>query len=214
MFALGIVVALTFLGLNLAPLWILILMVTVVLVVGGRTLIEAFGAGITLQARAPFEPGDLVQIGEYTGVVKEVNSRVVVFDAIDGRRLLLPNQHVLSSPIVNYTHRRLRMSMLYLDVVYGTDLDLACAEATGALANLDEVLRRPAAVAEVMAFEASSVRIRLRFWHASDLPSEWVAVDAAARAVASAYRSADIVFAFPQTTLWWGEGQEPEASSQ
>ena len=213
-FSLAVVVALTFVGLNLAPLWILIFIVAAVLVVGGRTLLEAFGAGITLQARAPFGPGDLVQVGEYMGVVKEVNSRVVVIDAIDGRRILLPNQQVLNSPIVNLTHRRLRMSMLYLDVVYGTDLDRACDEAAGAMADLEEVLARPRPLAEVMTFEASSIRIRLRFWHASDLPSEWSAVDAAARAVASAYRAAGIEFAFPQTTLWWGEEQGPETSSQ
>lgn len=203
------VVALTFVGLNLAPVWILIIIVAAVLVVGGRTLLEAFGAGILLQARSPFEPGDLVQLGDHRGIVKEINSRVVVIDAIDGRRIFLPNQQVLNGPIVNLTHRKLRMSTLYLDVTYATDLDRACDVAVGALDALDNVLSRPSPVAEVTSFEASAIRIQLRFWHESDLPAEWSALDAAARAVHSAYASARIEFAFPQATLWWGEGQEP-----
>ncbi len=180
-FALSIVVALTFVGLNLAPVWILIIIVAAVLVVGGRTLLEAFGAGILLQARSPFEPGDFVQLGDHRGIVKEINSRVVVIDAIDGRRIFLPNQQVLNGPIINLTHRKLRLRALYLDVTYKTDLDRACEVAVSALDGVEPVLSRPTPVAEVTSFEASAVRIQLRFWHGSDLASEWSAVDAAAR---------------------------------
>lgn len=212
-FAIGIVVALTFVGLNLAPVWILIIIVAAVLIVGGRTLLEAFGAGILLQTRSPFTSGDLVQLGDHQGVVKEINSRVVVLDAIDGRRVFLPNQQVLANPIVNLTHRKLRMSTLYLDVTYSTDLDRACDVARASLDDLEQVLARPAPDAEVMSFEASAIRIQLRFWHPSDLPSEWAAVDVAARSVKAAYAAAGIDFAFPQATLWWGDGQRPDAGA-
>jgi small-conductance mechanosensitive channel len=206
--ALGVVVSLTFLGLDVAPLWILIIVIAAVFVVGGRSLLEAFGAGVLLQARSPFEPGDLVELGEHLGVVKEINSRVVIIDAVDGRRVFIPNQQVLRDPIVNLTHRLLRMSTIDLDVVYATDLDHACAVATASLEGLDEVLDRPAPEAEVRSFEASSVRIALRFWHESDLLSEWAAVDAASRAAHRAMGEAGIEFAFPQATLWWGEDPE------
>jgi small-conductance mechanosensitive channel len=212
-FAIGVVVALTFVGLNLAPVWILIIIVAAVLIVGGRTLLEAFGAGVLLQTRSPFTSGDLVQLGDHQGVVKEINSRVVVLDAIDGRRVFLPNQQVLANPIVNLTHRKLRMSTLYLDVTYSTDLDRACDVARASLEDLEQVLSRPAPGAEVMSFEASAIRIQLRFWHPSDLPSEWAAVDVAARSVRAAYAAAGIEFAFPQATLWWGEDQRPDAGA-
>ena len=208
-FAISVVVALTFLGLNLAPLWILIIIVAATLVVGGRTLLEAFGAGILLQARSPFSPGDLVILDDHQGVVKEINSRVVVIDAVDGRRILLPNQQVISAPIVNLTHRKLRMSVLHLDVAYATDLDRACSIAVHALDEVDAVLHRPNPFAQVASFEASAIRIRLAFWHESDQLSEWAAIDAAARATRRAFEAADIEFAFPQATLWWGEGQRP-----
>ena len=212
-FAIGVVVALTFVGLNLAPVWILIIIVAAVLIVGGRTLLEAFGAGVLLQTRSPFTSGDLVQLGDHQGVVKEINSRVVVLDAIDGRRVFLPNQQVLANPIVNLTLRKLRMSTLYRDVTYSTDLDRACDVARASLEDLEQVLSRPAPGTEVMSFEASAIRIQLRFWHPSDLPSEWAAVDVAARSVRAAYAAAGIEFAFPQATLWWGEDQRPDAGA-
>jgi small conductance mechanosensitive channel len=202
--SISFVLALTFVGLDVTPLWLLILLVLVVFVVGGRSLLEAFGAGVLLQARAPFRPGDLVVAGEERGVVREVNSRTVILDSFDGRRIHLPNTQVLADRIVNLSHRDERMSALHLDVVYGTDLDEACRIAVDALSEVEQVIPAPTPVAEVRTFEASSVRIRLRFWHHSDELSEHAAIDAAARAAYSAFYAEGIEFAFPQQTLWWG----------
>lgn len=208
--AVSVVFALTFVGLDVTPLWLLILIVAVVFVVGGRTLLEAFGAGILLQARAPFRPGDLIFVGEERGVVHEVNSRTVVLDTFDGRRIHLPNAKVLAEPIVNLTHRNVRMSSLLLDVVYGTDLGLACRVAVASLGDLHEVATEPPPVAEVRTFEPSSVRIRLRFWHSADETAEFAAVDAAAQSVYAAYEAEGIEWAFPQQTLWWGRDDDSE----
>ena len=205
---LAVIVALSFIGFTVAPFWLAVLIIGVVFVIAGQTFIENFGSGVLLQARAPFHPGDLVQLGDHTGVVKEVNSRVVVLDAIDNRRIFIPNSDVLRNPIVNLTNRRLRMSYVLLDVEYGTDLDEACRIAEESLADNDAILSRPAPVAQVSSFEASSVRITLRFWHEPQLLAEWNAVDAAARASYAAFYDNGIVFAFPQATLWWGDDSD------
>ncbi len=210
--AVSVVFALTFVGLDVAPLWILIILILVVFAIGGRSLLEAFGAGVLLQARAPFEPGDLVTLGADTGIVHEVNSRVVIVDTVDGRRIFVPNGKVLAEPIVNLTHQPIRMTELALDVAYGTDLDLAARVAVGALSGIDSVMTDPEPVAHAASFEESSVRIILRFWHGSGIRSEWDATDAAARGVYMAFSRQGIEFAFPQRTLWWGDGSPDEAS--
>lgn len=208
--AVGSVFALTFVGLDAAPLWVMIIFIAVVFVVGGSSLLESFGAGVLLQSRSPFEPGDFVALGKDSGVVVEVNSRVVVIDAIDGRRLFIPNTNVLGNTIENLTHRKLRMSTLYLDVEYGTDLDRAIALAETSATGEESILQRPAPQALVAGFGTSAVQIAFRFWHEPTLTDEWLAVDAAARAVYKAYSDNGIVFAFPNTTLWWGDkDQDP-----
>jgi small conductance mechanosensitive channel len=208
--AVSVVFALTFLGLDVAPLWILIVLILVGFAVGGRSLLESFGAGILLQARSPFEPGDLVKVGAESGIVHEVNSRVVVIDTLDGRRVFVPNSTVIAEPIVNLTHRPIRMAELGLDVVYATDLDLASRVAVSTLSGLESIAADPPPVAQVASFGDNAIRITLRFWHASGQLEEWEATDAAARAVHAAYRSHGIVFAFPQRTLWWGDGPPPD----
>lgn len=203
--AIGAVLALTFVGLDVAPLWVMIIFIIVIFVIGGRSLLEAFGAGVLLQSRSPFEPGDFVKLGDHSGVVVEVNSRVVIVDSIDGRRLFIPNTTVLAGTIENLTHRKLRMSTLTLDVEYGTDLDRAIELAEASAADVDLVLPRPAPQALVSGFGSSSVQIDYRFWHEATLIDEWNAVDAAARAVYRSFYDNGIVFAFPNTTLWWGD---------
>lgn len=206
----GAVMGLTMIGLNATPLWFLILLFLVMFAIGGRALIEGFGAGVMLQARAPFSPGDLVELANHTGVVVEVNSRVVVLDSVDGRRMYLPNQQILGEEIVNLSTRRGRMSEVVLDVEYGTDLDRACSIAADAASRADGLRSDPAPTALVTSFEASAVRISLRFWHAADVASEWAAVDGASRAAYAAFAANGVGFAFPQQTLWWGNGQRPD----
>lgn len=205
----GVVVGLTQVGLNATPLWFLLLLFVAMFVVGGRALFEGFGAGVMLQARAPFAPGDLVDLGGQRGVVVEVNSRTVILDTIDGRRIHVPNQRVLDTDIVNLSSRRARMSEIVLDVTYDTDLDVACDLAVRAAMQLEQLHPDPIPAAAVSSFEASAVRIILRVWHGPDLHSEWDAVDATSRAVHQRYQNSGIEFAFPQQTLWWGTDQHP-----
>ena len=212
--SIAIVLALTFVGLDVTPLWLFILLVIVVFVVGGRSLLEGFGAGILLQARAPFRPGDVVRLQGFEGTVAEVNSRTVVVDLIDGRRVYLPNTQVLAGSIENLTHHGSLMSTLLLDVVYGTDLAEARDIAVRAMVGLPLVYEDPPPVADVTGFEASSVRLRLRFWHDAGIVSGWEAVDAAARAVYAGYAERGIAFAFPQATLWWGDRPSAEATGE
>jgi small conductance mechanosensitive channel len=211
----SIVVALTFIGFTAAPLIIFTAIVAIILVVGGRSLIENFGAGVMLQARAPFEPGDEITSDEYTGEVLEVNSRVVVIQTLDNRRVYMPNTYVLQSPIVNLTHGPYRMGEVVVDVAYGSDLDVALSSILSAVNGAPEILDDPAAVAEIRGFAESGVTIRVRYAHESDVLSEWAATNAAAMAVYTGLRSAGVTIPFPQRTLWWGNDpgrDEPGAS--
>ena len=64
----GAVMALTMIGLNATPLWFLVGLFIVMLVVGGRALLEGFGAGVMLRAWAPFMAGDLVELSHRRGL--------------------------------------------------------------------------------------------------------------------------------------------------
>jgi len=203
--SLSILIALSLVGFNAAPIWLIVLFLGVLFVVSGRGFLENFGAGVMLQARTPFIPGDEIDTDGIIGKVKEVNSRVVVIDTIDGRQVSVPNSNVLGNPIVNLTHLEHRMTTLNVSLVYSTKLEEATNHILSALRKAEGILENPAPVAEVVSFDDSAIRFAARFWHKAGILDERAATHAAALSLASELRKAGIVFAFPQLTLWQGD---------
>lgn len=67
-----------------------------------QTLANAI-AGIQLAISQPLRVGDLVTVEEETGVVEDVRLSFSVLRLDDGRRLIVPNERLVQSPIFNHT---------------------------------------------------------------------------------------------------------------
>jgi small-conductance mechanosensitive channel len=204
---LGIVFALPFLGVDIGPVVIFILVILALLVIAGRLILENFGAGLILQTRAPFRVGDEITTHEYSGRVEDINGRSVVITTDSGERLSIPNIAVLSNPIITLTAHPHRRSEFVVSLEYGTDLDRAKHVLEAALSAAAGVESDPAPEAYVVEHADSSIDFLVRFWHASDIMSGYVVTDEAARAINRSLGEHDIHIAFPQRTLWWGEGR-------
>jgi len=206
----GIIFALPFLGVDVTPVYFLVIVIGVVTVVSGKSLIENYGAGVILQSEGNFEPGDQVATVRHQGKVIEVSSRVVKIETLDGRRVVIPNSAVLSESLVIYTKRAERRSELIVGLAYGTDLDVAKQVLREAARQATGVLTEPATEVFVSEFADSSINFRVWFWHASDFESGYEVTDHVARALDQACRQNGLTISFPQRTLWWGEPQEPD----
>ena len=101
------------------------------LVVGfaARQTLANLVAGILLAVTQPIRVGDLVGFGGETGTVEDVRLTYTYVRTGDGRRVIIPNEQLASSTIVNYTivDPRLRVEVtLWIPV----DADPARAVAT------------------------------------------------------------------------------------
>ena len=209
---LAFVVALSFLGAEVTPFYIILILLVVILVVSGRTLIENYGAGVILQTESLFDPGDLIAIEGQMGVVVEVSSRVLKLETIDGRRVVLPNSGVLASRIEILTDDPVRRSEVLVGLAYGTDLEFARGVLLEATASADGVVADPEPRVLVARFGESSIDFRVWFWHDSDLPSEYETIDRVIRALDLACKENALTISFPQRTLWWGDQSKQAAS--
>ena len=209
---LAVVYALSLLGFDMSPIVIGLLIVFVVLVLSGRPLLEDFGAGVILQARSPFVPGDQIASHDYLGVVDELNARALVLITLDGERVYIPNRKVLEAPIVNYTEHGARRTVMEVGMRYGTDLDRAQRVLLDAVANVSGVLEDPPPEVLAEEFDDSAIDFEVHFWHAAEILAGLRVRDDVTRAVDRALKGAAIVIAFPQRTLWWGES--PPASDE
>lgn len=203
--AIALVVSLAFLGFDTAPVVLVLLIVAVIVVLSGRSLLENYGASVILQVRSPFEPGDQIESLGYRGAVTEINGRTVIVETMDGKQVHLPNTNVITAPIVNLTRRGKRRSTLTVGVEYGTDLGSAQQTLQRAVKGADGVLDDPQPEVYVTEFDDSAINFIVRFWHEPQIRDGYVVTDGVAQAINDALDAADIVIAFPQTTLWWGD---------
>ncbi len=68
-----------------------------------RNIAENFLASILLSMSQPFRAGDVVQIGEETGVVQKVTTRGTLLMSFEGNHIQIPNGTVYTSVIRNLT---------------------------------------------------------------------------------------------------------------
>jgi small conductance mechanosensitive channel len=201
---LAVISALEIIGLTLGPL-VIVIVAVVMMAWAMRPLLQNLGAGLMLQARGPFQPGDEIQSADYEGSVEEVNARVVIINTPDGRTVYLPNQEVVNTPLVNLTAEESRRSTFEVGVAYDTDLDEAVDVIKTALRATEGVLPEPHPEAFVHGFDDSNISISVWFWHTPEIYTSWKVTDEAARSTVRALRSAGIVISFPRRTLAWAE---------
>lgn len=161
----GVGLALVVLGVDMVAVVLGLALVAAFLVLSGKSLIENWAAGLLLQARAPYRPGDRVQTLDYVGDVELTNVRSVVLRKSDGQVIHVPNVDVLNNPLVNETGDDSgRRSSLDFGVAYGTDLHQAERILTEAAASVSGVREEPAPSAWIASLGDSSVVLELRFW--------------------------------------------------
>jgi small conductance mechanosensitive channel len=195
----ALVAALGFWNVDLSGLLIGAGFAGIVLGMAARQTLGAVIAGLVLMFSRPFEIGDWVKIGDNDGIITDitiVNTRMQTFD---GEYVMLPNDYVGSSEIVNRSRKgRLRIHV-EVGVDYTTDIEHAMDVAKEAMTDLDDILSVPRPQVVLKEFSSSSVVLDLRFW--IDKPSarrRWRAQTAVIREVKSAFDEAGIKIPFPQ----------------
>lgn len=135
-------------------------------VVLGFALQETLGnlfAGLTLHAEQPFEPGEWVSFGKYSGRVLDVGWRSTRMVTADEHELLVPNSLISREVVVN--HMRPQATDV-LELTIGVDQDVSPAHAKGVLLEAVKscplVLAEPAPLVQLASFTADGVSYRIR----------------------------------------------------
>jgi small-conductance mechanosensitive channel len=207
----GLVYSLESLGVAVGPVLGALGIAGIALAFAFQDILENFIAGILLQLKRPFTYGDQVQINDYEGVVREIDSRLVTILTPDGETVMIPSATVIKAEINNYTNHGLRRTSLPVGVAYGTDLRRAGAVLLDAAASVPEALEQPPAEVFLEGFGDSSIDFVVRFWHEPTIAGFWKARSEVAYAIDEALKAADITIPFPQRVLHFG-GSSPESA--
>jgi small-conductance mechanosensitive channel len=132
---------------------------------GLQRIVSNFVSGIILAFEESIRPGDVLSVGNTFGVVQGLHARHIAVRDRDGRDILIPNETLLSSEIVNWSYgdKNVRFR-LPVQVSYQDDPEQAMALMVQAARETERVLGDPEPVARLMGFGDSGINLELRLW--------------------------------------------------
>jgi small-conductance mechanosensitive channel len=169
---LSILLGLNASGLDLTTLNVLTGAIGIGLGFGLQAIAANFVSGFVLLMDRSIKPGDVISFTGTTGTttegfgwVQELRGRYVVVRDRDGVETLVPNQHLITNPVINwsYTDPRVRLK-LPVRVSYKCDPEKALAVLLKAAEDQTRILREPAPVSRMMGFNDYGFDLELRFW--------------------------------------------------
>jgi small-conductance mechanosensitive channel len=138
---------------------------------GLQAIAANFVSGFVLLVDRSIKPGDVISFTGTTGTsttgfgwVEELRGRHIVIRDRDGVATLVPNQNVITNPLINwsYGHPRVRLR-LPVRIGYHDDVEHALKLLLDAAAH-PRILRDPPAVTRLLEFADYGMEIELRFW--------------------------------------------------
>ncbi len=132
-----------------------------------KDILQNLLAGLLILINRPYRRGDQIVVKGFEGTVEHIESRATLIKTYDGRRVIIPNSDVYTSPVVVNTAFKLRRDDYLIGIGYGDDVAAAAAHFTAAIAAVEGVLAEPAP--EVLPWElaGSSINLKARWWTGS-----------------------------------------------
>jgi small-conductance mechanosensitive channel len=164
-----------------------------------------FISGVFISFRKPIRVGDIVEIGDYMGKIKEVNLRDTVIETFRGQTVIIPNKEVFQNPIENYSYLKKRRFDLSVGVSYGDDLDKVQEITLNAVKDIEGLSKVDEVKIYFTEFGDSSINLSVRMWISSpDQPIYNLVGSEAIKRIKKAYDANDIMIPFPIRTLDFG----------
>ena len=126
-------------------------------------------AGIEILILKPISDGDFVQIAGNIGTVKKIRLFFTVLLTIDNKQVIIPNNVIVTTPLLNFNEERIRQLDLRVGISYSSNIQVARDIILNLLTNDPRVnleIEKPyVAVAELA---DSSVNLLVRAWTSSE----------------------------------------------
>jgi small-conductance mechanosensitive channel len=121
-------------------------------------------SGFFLLLERPFRIGDNIRVGTWDGRVETVRLRVTELLAIDGEKILVPNQEVYTSAIVNRTSYPARRLVSTAKIPDGADLRGMLSQGLTEVHKVHGVARDPHASVALVPRADVGPALEARYW--------------------------------------------------
>ena len=199
---LGLLIALSSLGVDLTALSVLGGAVGVGLGFGLQKLASNYISGFVILFERSLRIGDMVRVDNFEGIVTDIKTRYTLIRAANGREAIVPNEKVITERVENLSLADPHI-LLTSDVAVGYDSDAAQVQRLlieAALAT-PRVLKDPAPAAHFMKFGADGLEFQLVFWISDPANGQSNVRSDVNLAVLQSLRGAGIEIPYPQRVV-------------
>jgi small-conductance mechanosensitive channel len=197
----GFLIAIAAAGVQMEKLAILLGAFGVGIGFGLQNIFNNLISGIILAFERPINEGDIIEVGELMGIVKEIGIRSSIIKTYDGSEVIVPNGNLISNELINWTlSDQRRRGEVRIGVAYGTDPQPVLDLLLEAAESNERVLDYPKPWAIFLGFGESSLDFRLLFWIA-DADTRLTIQSEVTVKVNQMIKEAGIEIPFPQRDL-------------
>ena len=132
---------------------------------GLQKIVSNFISGIIILLDRSIKPGDVVQINDIYGRIKNLNTRFVSVVTRAGKEYLVPNEDFITKKVINWSYSdELVRVEVPIGVGYDSDIELVRELILEAAKDKKRVVNKPEPACLLTSFGDNTVDFKLMFW--------------------------------------------------
>lgn len=181
---------------------------------GLQEIVANFVSGIIILFERPVRVGDVITMGDTTGIVSRIRIRATTVLNWDKQELLIPNKEFITGRLLNWTlSDKLNRIVIPVGVAYGTDTRRALDLAREIVENHPHVLNEPKPLFTFEGFGDSSLNLIVRCY-LETMEYRMATITELHTLIHERFVKEGIEIAFPQLDVHWRNpptGRDPVA---
>jgi potassium efflux system protein len=132
---------------------------------GLQNIVNNLVSGLILAFEKPVQIGDIIEVDNRSGTIKEIGIRSSKIATSDGAEVIVPNGDLISHHVINWTlSNNNRRVELIISVAYGTDIPQVKTMLKELLTAREDIMNYPEPLVFVHNINESAVDFRILFW--------------------------------------------------
>ena len=177
-----------------------------------RDIAKNFIAGILLLLQQPFQIGEVITVGDFTGSVTDISLRTTTIKTFAGLEVIIPNGDAYTTTIVNVSTYSVRRISFNIGLGYKEDITRARAVFGGALSSVPGVRSEPAPKVVCTGLADSWIALTAYYWFTPGEADYFEMSSGAIQAIKEAAEREGINLPCPTQTIHIVPAGEPTSS--
>ena len=166
-------------------------------------------SGILILLSEPFRIGDQIVMGAFEGTVEDIQIRATNIRTYDGRRIVIPNAVLYTTPVTVNTAFKRRRCQIDFGIGMSDNVETAKVQVLEALKSCSTVTEHSTPTVVVTGFSDYALQMRLRWWIEENAQVGMTdSTDQVLIAVKYALTDAGIDLPYPTSQVLWHDQTE------